>query len=208
MESKILRIIFILTILIPSCISENLFSWRSLSSKPPLTCTFIIPRGGFSNLATEDEYNDEYETDLEVIDEYDDEFEPEVDDAELSKEKIIDDFLVKSTVASRKKHEAKQTKESKTAVSKLLKKKLKKKWKMRLPYIVRASLNPFTLLAMTKAYFGSLFNISYLEEDNSKSLRSALETKAKRNGVSSKQKKKAMKRGQAKTLSDLPQLSA
>ena len=33
-----------------------------------------------------------------------------------------------------------------------------------IPYIIRASLNPFTLIAMTKAYFESLFNLNYLQE--------------------------------------------
>lgn len=37
-------------------------------------------------------------------------------------------------------------------------------YKRYVPYIVRACLNPFTLLAMTKAYFVSLCDINYLKE--------------------------------------------
>lgn len=77
------------------------------------------------------------------------------------------------------------------------------------PYIVRACLNPFTLIAMTKAYFVSLCDINYLKEEQSQTLRSALEDKARKQQppVGGPPKRK-MKPGQAKTLSDLPQLSA
>ena len=34
----------------------------------------------------------------------------------------------------------------------------------KIPYIVRALANPFTVFAMTKGYFASLFNIDYLQE--------------------------------------------
>lgn len=69
-------------------------------------------------------------------------------------------------------------------------------------------------MAMTKAYFASLFDISYLEKKAppAQQLRSALEDKAKKQGGlgggTPKKGKRAMKPGQAKTLSDLPQLSA
>jgi hypothetical protein len=61
---------------------------------------------------------------------------------------------------------------------------------------------------MTKAYFASLFNLDYLAEDSSQDLRSALEEKAKKSGSAGGRKgKRMMKPGQAKTLSDLPQLN-
>lgn len=68
-------------------------------------------------------------------------------------------------------------------------------------------------MAMTRAYFASLFDISYLEKKAppAQQLRSALEDKAKKQGGlggAPKRGKRAMKPGQAKTLSDLPQLSA
>jgi len=34
----------------------------------------------------------------------------------------------------------------------------------KIPYIVRALVNPFTVFAMAKGYFASLFNIDYLQE--------------------------------------------
>jgi hypothetical protein len=37
-------------------------------------------------------------------------------------------------------------------------------YKRYVPYIIRACLNPFTLIAMTKAYFVSLCDINYLKE--------------------------------------------
>lgn len=83
-------------------------------------------------------------------------------------------------------------------------------YKRYVPYIVRACLNPFTLLAMTKAYFVSLCDINYLKEDPSQNLRSALQEKARNQQppAGSTKPKRKMKPGQAKTISDLPQLSA
>lgn len=85
-------------------------------------------------------------------------------------------------------------------------------YKRYVPYIVRACVNPFTLFAMTKAYFLSLCDINYhLREDDSQTLRSALQEKARKQNLSSPRSTKPsrkMKPGQAKTLSDLPQLSA
>ena len=83
---------------------------------------------------------------------------------------------------------------------------------MKIPYIVRACLNPFTVIAMTKAYWQSLFNIHYMEDDAAQPLRSALEEKAKKaggsTGLGGRGGKRRYKPGQAKTLADLPQLSA
>merc|ERR1712232_778593 len=65
------------------------------------------------------------------------------------------------------------------------------------PYIIRACLNPFTLLSMTKGYFISLFDINYLKEEPSQNLRSALEAKAKQGGGSKPKPKRKMRPGQA-----------
>ena len=84
---------------------------------------------------------------------------------------------------------------------------------LRLPYVIKAFLNPFTVFAMTKAYWASLFNLNYLKKEQTQELRSALEEKAKKGGNNSsssmnkRRGTKTMKRGQAKSLSDLPQLS-
>uniref|UniRef100_A0A7S2UIA5 Uncharacterized protein n=1 Tax=Attheya septentrionalis TaxID=420275 RepID=A0A7S2UIA5_9STRA len=125
--------------------------------------------------------------------------------------------LSESTKAATKKATAKKTAESKKAVSVTMSmtsnkpNKSKKKSSssmIRIPYILKACLNPLTVFAMTRAYFASLFNINYLEQDSSQTLRSALQEKAKQNDGATKKRKRAMKPGQAKTLSDLPQLSA
>jgi len=167
---------------------------------------FVIPRGGYDDESS-------YESDEE---EYDDEEEEEV--VKLSK----------ATVEASTKANAKQTKETKKAVSKSLSTSAKKKKskdakakvaetksksksRIRIPYILKAFLNPFTVFAMTKGYFASLFNIDYLQQDTSQTLRSALEEKAKRSGGNTSKRPgrgRKMKPGQAKTLSDLPQLSA
>ena len=35
---------------------------------------------------------------------------------------------------------------------------------IRIPYLFKVMLNPFTIITMTKGYFASLFNIDYLQE--------------------------------------------
>jgi hypothetical protein len=129
---------------------------------------------------------------------------------------------VRAAAKSRAKKEASQKAASKKAVSDRLKQDgssltTKKKKKgvssvvfFRVPYIVRASLNPWTVWKMTVAYWASLFNLDYLKPDASsgQNLRSALEEKAKYDGSGGKKKgRRTMKRGQAKTLSDLPRLN-
>jgi len=83
-------------------------------------------------------------------------------------------------------------------------------YKRYVPYIIRACLNPFTLIAMTRSYFVSLCDINYPKMDQSQTLRSALEEKARKQPTASGPAKptRKMKPGQAKTISDLPQLSA
>jgi len=111
------------------------------------------------------------------------------------------------------------TKAVKSTVAAALKpKKKKKKYSsslmkyFKIPYIVKASLNPIVFFQMTVGYWKSLYNINYMtekEEDSSQNLRTALEQKA-RQGSGGKKKsrgKRKMKPGQAKTLSDLPQLN-
>lgn len=81
----------------------------------------------------------------------------------------------------------------------------------KLPYIVKATMNPIVFFQMTAGYWKSLCNINYLTENaanSSQDLRSALEQKARQGGdKNSSRGKRKMKPGQAKTLSDLPQLS-
>lgn len=81
-----------------------------------------------------------------------------------------------------------------------------------IPYVIKAFLNPFTVFAMTKGYFVSLFNIDFMQKNSTESLRSTLQEKAKKTsgGISNGRSKgsRKMKPGQAKTLSDLPKLNA
>ncbi|GMI46581.1 hypothetical protein TrCOL_g11096 [Triparma columacea] len=73
------------------------------------------------------------------------------------------------------------------------------------------SLSPSTLFKMTTTYWKSLINPSYpssvdLDEPAGSDLRSALSRKGSSSGGHRRGTKK-MKRGQAKTLSDLPKLN-
>jgi len=158
-------------------------------------------RGGAKRVYDEE---DEYDSD---VDEYDSETEEE-EEQRVAK-------LSKSARKAATKVKTKKAAVTEKAVSASLSQSKPKKQKtsllkaLHVPYIIRACLNPFTFLAMTKAYFASLFNIDYLVEDSSQTLRSALEDKAKKSGsAGGKKRKRQFKPGQAKTLSDLPQLSA
>lgn len=80
----------------------------------------------------------------------------------------------------------------------------------KLPYIVKACLNPIVFFQMAAGYWKSLYNINYMAEqtsDSSQGLRSALEQKARLGGGGKPTRKKKFKPGQAKTLSDLPVLN-
>lgn len=158
---------------------------------------------------------DDYETDSSSesdMDEYD---ESEEDEKEIEQEI---EKLSASTKKVMEKSNKKRKAQVKQAVSDSLSISKKKKRSSggtnvlkKIPYIVRAFMNPFTVFAMTKGYFASLFNIDYLQEDISQNLRSALQEKAKSSppgGGGGGKKARKMKPGQAKTLSDLPQLSA
>jgi len=145
---------------------------------------------------------------------FDDSDDEEYSDDESESEE--EESISKSVVAAAKKSRKKKTKSVKKAVSASLSKtkspissKKEKTSLLKIPYVVRMFMNPLTVFAMTKAYFASLFNINYMDEDPTQTLRSALEHKAKTAvNVGKKKPGKKMRRGQAKTLSDLPQLSA
>eukprot|EP00339_Tiarina_fusa_P015761 CAMPEP_0117032824 /NCGR_PEP_ID=MMETSP0472-20121206/23504_1 /TAXON_ID=693140 ORGANISM="Tiarina fusus, Strain LIS" /NCGR_SAMPLE_ID=MMETSP0472 /ASSEMBLY_ACC=CAM_ASM_000603 /LENGTH=210 /DNA_ID=CAMNT_0004741579 /DNA_START=68 /DNA_END=701 /DNA_ORIENTATION=+ len=149
---------------------------------------------------------DEDDTDLEIESSDEEEYEEE--------EEVLDPKLAKSAQSSAAKQKARATATAKAAISaKLDKPSPKKKSSLlkifKIPYIVKALVNPFVVWQMTKGYFASLVNLNYLEEnkDPSQDLRSALEAKAKKGGSSGSRGKRKMKPGQAKTLSDLPQLN-
>lgn len=148
----------------------------------------------------------------------DDESEDEVEDLSESEEEDDEEEAISKLQSSLEK---KLNQKSKRIVNDAMEKskpikisKTKKRRKsilkmLRVPYIIRASLNPFTVFTMTRLYFASLFDINFMDEDSAKGLRSALEEKAKKDATSGgRKRKRVMKPGQAKTLSDLPVLSA
>mmetsp|Transcript_28315 Transcript_28315/g.57882 ORF Transcript_28315/g.57882 Transcript_28315/m.57882 type:complete len:228 (-) Transcript_28315:393-1076(-) len=159
-----------------------------------------------------------YDSDFDAYDSeeaYDDESEEEEEEvaAKPKPVKVVPKKLSESTARAAKKSATKKRAATKAAVSATMTKTRPRKKSTSLtkmiPYIVRASLNPMTLFAMIRAYFASLINIDYLKEDSSQTLRSALEDKAKKQpGGGGRKAKRTFKPGQAKTLSDLPQLSA
>ena len=180
------------------------------------TVTFL-PRGG-ATLAADDEY------DSEAYDEYDEESEDEREaaaalaaaaKAKAMKKAAKKAALSASTVKAAAKAKSKKSKDAvnvKLAASPSARSSRSRSPLLKIPYIVRACLNPFTVIAMTKAYWQSLFNIHYMEDDAAQPLRSALEEKAKKaggsTGLGGRGGKRRYKPGQAKTLADLPQLSA
>ena len=119
-------------------------------------------RGGASSVAAdEDEAIDLDESDEEVSD--------DEDEAEAPTKKM-GTKLATSTVKAADKSKSKKVSRAKSAVNEGLAEipkkssKKKKSRKFALPYIVRVCMNPFTVLAMTKAYFASLFNLDYIKK--------------------------------------------
>lgn len=108
------------------------------------------------------------------IDEDEDEDEMELESSEEEEE--LDPKLAKSTLSAASKRKAKAAGAVKAAVSSKLqgettgsaapKKKSNSILKLlKIPYIVRACLNPLLLVKMTKGYFASLFDFGYLENN-------------------------------------------
>jgi hypothetical protein len=119
----------------------------------------LMFRGGDSDEYDDDEYDSEYDSDEEEEDE------PIVTTAKK---------LATSTKSATQKKAAVKTAAMKSKVSVAMASTSSSKatvatkkrgiYKRFVPYIVRACLNPFTLVAMTKAYFVSLMDINYLKE--------------------------------------------
>lgn len=196
-------------------LSSALFHWRGGAEVPAV-----------NQWEDESEYDDEEEEDDEEKEEVN-ATENESSKSKQVKDTKLDPALTASALKSAEKVQKKITAEKTTTAKSKVNEKLSvsaaaspKKHKkksssslgklLRIPYIVRAILNPVTLFGMTKAYWASLFNLDYGKEaPQATELRSALEEKAKRSpSPSTGKKKKTMKRGQSKSLSDLPQLSS
>ena len=183
----------------------------------PTPAVAFLPRGG-ATLAADDGY------DSEEYDEYEEELEDEEEAAAAlaaaAKAKAMRKAAKKaalsaSTVKAAAKVKSKKSKDAvnvKLSATSARSSSSSRSPLLKIPYIIRACLNPFTVIAMTKAYWQSLFNIKFMEEESAQPLRSALEEKAKKaggsTGLGGRGGKRRYKPGQAKTLADLPQLSA
>ena len=122
------------------------------------TTALLVPRGG--RIIDDDDEED------------DDDYEDEDGDDEEEEEIKITKSLKSSTMKASSKAKKQKATSTKKIVNASLSKNKKsttavKKTKRKLfhiPYILKAMLNPFTVFAMTRGYFASLFNIDYLQE--------------------------------------------
>jgi hypothetical protein len=122
--------------------------------------TILLVRGGATAVEVED---DEDEIEFESSDE---EEEEEEEEEELTPK------LAKSAISAASKAKAKAATAVKATVSATLQATAPKKKKessflkiFRIPYILKACLNPFVLMQMTKGYFASLVNLDYLSDN-------------------------------------------
>jgi len=204
---------------------------RRIPSRTRLSpSVFLLKVRGGATLEEDEESEDEDEDGefadaVEVMKEEEEEEESESEEVEADQVSSLDASLAAAALRSSSKTKAKVTAAKVKTAKKAFNSKLSdsapakkstttakpnKSRMFKLPYIVRALMNPFTVLAMTKAYWASLFNLDYLQKKQppAQELRSALEEKAKRSGGGPPSRgRRKMKRGQAKTLSDLPQLN-
>jgi hypothetical protein len=130
-------------------------------------------RGGATVVADDSEDEEEEEEDEsedELVDELLEEAEDSEDDEEEEEEESFDATLaaaaLKSTQKTKSKARTNKATEIKETMSAKLSTKKKQKKKslleiLRVPYILRACLNPATVLTMTKHYWASFFNLEY-----------------------------------------------
>jgi hypothetical protein len=147
--------------------------------------TILLARGGAISVEVED---DEDEMEIESSDEEEEEEEDEEEEEEELNPKLVKSAIsaaskakanaataVKATVSSTlqatsaaSKAKAKAAAVVKATVSATVPKKKKKSSLLklfRIPYILKACLNPFVLIQMTKGYFASLVNLNYLSDN-------------------------------------------
>ena len=156
-------LLLILTVLdVKASTQINRSKWPNISSKllthglKVSTLPFVSVRGGALDGSDDDELD------------LDDEDEEPEEEEEIEEEEL-DPVMVKAAIKASHKSKQKQTAAVKAKVSATLATPVTKKKKSngiikKIPYIIRACLNPFTVIAMTKAYFASLFNLNYLQE--------------------------------------------
>jgi hypothetical protein len=122
--------------------------------------TILLARGGATAVEEED---DEDEIEFESSDE---------EEEEEEEEEELNPKLAKSAITAASKAKAKAATAVKATVSATLQAAAPKKKKkssllkiFRIPYILKACLNPFVLIQMTKGYFASLVNLNYLSDN-------------------------------------------
>jgi hypothetical protein len=130
-------------------------------------------RGGGATDEDDDDDDDDDDLDIENSDDEEDIMEEE-QNVKKNQKVQVDSKLTKSTIVSTSKVDDKKSKDIKETVSSTLLqmnlpsiKKSKRKSMLRIPYILRALFNPFTVIAMTRGYVASLFNLDYLKEHTS-----------------------------------------
>ena len=132
-----------------------------LSTSSILQEQIFMFRGGDSDEYDDDEYDSEYDSDEEEEDE------PIVTTAKklaTSTKSATQKKAAVKTAAIKSKVNVAMASSSMSSSKAAVATKKRGIYKRFVPYIVRACLNPFTLLAMTKAYFISLMDINYLKE--------------------------------------------
>jgi hypothetical protein len=120
---------------------------------------YMFRGGAASDENDADEYDSEYDSDE------DEGVEPIATKAKTlatSTKSATQKKALKQTAALKSKVSVAMASSSSTSSKAVTKK--KGVYKRFVPYIIRACLNPFTLVAMTKAYFVSLLDINYLKE--------------------------------------------
>ena len=93
-----------------------------------------------------------------------DEYDSDIESSDVEDEEDIK--MTKATISATRKAAAKATTAVKKEVNEKLatKKTAKKSSALPIPYILKALLNPITVIQMTKGYWASLFNLNYLKE--------------------------------------------
>ncbi|KAL9179052.1 hypothetical protein ACHAXT_000094 [Thalassiosira profunda] len=193
----------------PGAFGVSRLSTKSLTHHVNRQRPLFELRGGAS--ADDSDYDSEYDSEYDSDDEEEEEEEPIVATAKKLASSTKSATHKRTAAAAKAKVKVAMASSGGAPVKAAKRGDGRSLYQRCVPYIVRACLNPFTLAAMTKAYFVSLCDVNYLKEEQSQTLRSALEQKARNQpppSSGSTKPKRKMKPGQAKTLSDLPQLSA
>lgn len=144
---------------------RRLFAFIRPAAQSLATEIVLSFRGGeASKAAVEDEDESERESEDEGEPEEEPEVQVAVDEENVKLDASLAASALKKTVRAQVKVAETVTATAKKAVSSKLKKKRSLLKALHVPYLIRASLNPFTLWKMTVAYWASLVNLDYLKK--------------------------------------------